>query len=78
MYPPQRKLSSFSQHNRGTSARDCRGLNLEGKRFVTDCKKKRGHLSGIVSVVMLPRSLVSEMDHGAVVCSLAEVCSFPG
>lgn len=73
MYSPQRKLSSFLEHNGGTNA-DSRGLNLERKCFVTDCKAS--HLSEIMFVFILLWSLVSEMDHGVVVCSLEEVCSF--
>lgn len=53
---------------------DSRGLNLELKCFVTDCKTS--HLSAIMFVFTLQWSLVSEMDHGVVVCSLEEVCSF--
>lgn len=74
MYSPQRKLSSFLEHNGGTNVHDSRGLNLERKCFVTDCKAS--HLSEIMFVFILLWSLVSEMDHGVVVCSLEEVCSF--
>lgn len=74
LYFPQRKLSSFLEHNRGTNVHDSRGLNLERKCFVTDCKTS--HLSEIMFVFILLWSLVSEMDHGVVVCSLEEVCSF--
>lgn len=38
--PHKENCHLFSQHNRGTSARDSRGLILEGKRFVTDCKER--------------------------------------
>ncbi len=74
MYSPQRKLSSFLEHNRGINGHDSRGLNLQRKCFATDCKTS--HLSAIMFVFILLWSLVSEMDHGVVVCSLEEVCSF--
>lgn len=54
--------------------RDSRGLNLERQCFVTGCKASR--LSEMMFVFILSRSLVSEMDHGVVVSSLEEVCSF--
>lgn len=38
MCSPQRKLSSFLERNRGTNVHDSRGLNLERKCFVTECK----------------------------------------
>lgn len=74
MKSPQRKLSSFWEHNGGANVRDSRGLNLERQCFVTGCKAS--HLSEMMFVFILSRSLVSEMDHGVVVSSLEEVCSF--
>lgn len=74
MYSPQRKLSSFLEHNRGTIVHDGPGLNLERQCFVANCKTS--HLSAIMFAFRLVRSLVSEMDHRVVVCSLKEVCSF--
>lgn len=71
---PTKKIVIFLEHNRGTNAHDSRGLNLERKCFVTDCKTS--HLSEIMFVFILLWSLVSEMDHGVVARSLEEVCSF--
>lgn len=60
-------------HNGGANVRDSRGLNLQGKCFVTE--RNASHPSEIMFVFILLWSLVSEMDHGVVVCSLEEVCS---
>lgn len=73
-HSPQRKLSSFLEHNWGANMHDGWGLNLERKCFVTDSKTSR--LSAIMFIFILLWSLVSEMDHRVVVCSLEEVCSF--
>lgn len=74
VFPTKKIVILFLEHNGGTNVHDSRGLNLERKCFVTDCKAS--HLSGIMFVFILLWSLVSEMDHGVVVCSLEEVCSF--